>query len=297
MRVTGKSSHLSAGLKSYVKTRWNTVVEMFISFLSVYAEIRELLTKDDIRELFDEINVSRLTEITNFLKLFKTVSDELEADSEITCVKILPAMETILNHIKIHQNDSAIVKKMKTSAEKYIDENKKEVLPCNYELWTFFHPNFKRMHGFKSIDKDTVMQSIELAVQVHSDTTANENIAANTDSVSCNRLEQKSVFHLLQDDDDGDDGGNSVSNEINRYINSKHATVASNLLDWWIQHKETYPQLYQYFLSFAAIPATSASAERIFSDAGNIITNKRSRLTPKNVNMLAFLHKNHKIMN
>lgn len=299
MRLTGKNNQLSACLHSFVRTRWNTVVEMFESFLRVHAEIQQLLTKDDILARFTKINVTLLTEVINFLKLFKNVSVELESDKNVTSVKILPAIEMIIDHIKIQQDDSPTIRKMKERAETYINDNKRDVLPKNYELWAFFHPNFKRLQGFKTIDKSVVMESIEFLVGLHNDTVNNVLISTETESVNepssvSNRSPKESVFNSLQDNVDMDN--HSISAEMDRYMNTKHAVV-NNLLDWWSQHKEMYPQLYQYFLLFAAIPATSASAERIFSDAGNIITNKRSRLSPKNVNQLAFLHRNYKRKN
>ena len=42
------------------------------------------------------------------------------------------------------------------------------------------------------------------------------------------------------------------------------------------------------------IQATSVASERVFSTAGEIVTKKRSSLTPSNVNMLIFLHKDFK---
>lgn len=101
------------------------------------------------------------------MELFRDVSVEMESDKQVTSVKILPAFEMIVEHIKIQPTDSAIIRKMKTHAETYINENKHDILPHNYELWPFFHPDFKRLQGFKTIDKSTVMQSIEFSVGLH----------------------------------------------------------------------------------------------------------------------------------
>lgn len=297
MRLTGKNNKLSATLKSYIKTRWNTVVEMFESFLNVYTEIRPLIIKVDILSRHDRVNVTLLTEITGFLKLFKNVSVELESDKQVTSVKILPAYEMIMDHIVICQNDSATIKNMKKRANDYINNNKEQVFPKGYEMWAFFHPNFKRLQGFKTIDKSIVMQQIEFDIGLMpqlgstNETNVSSVLVSTSTSSSSASKSKNSVFNALQDDVEM--VNRSLSAEIDRYLNMKHAAV-DNLLDWWNQHKEIYPQLYRYFLQFAAVPATSASAERIFSDAGNIITNKRSRLSPKNVNQLAFMHRNHR---
>lgn len=303
LRITGKNNLLSASLVSYCKTRWNTVVLMFAAFLKVYNEIRVLLNEENITR-FNRINAEQLTEITKFLELFKNVSVELESDKQVTSVKILPAFEMIIDHITIKPNDSPTIRKMKIRAAAYIDEHKSEVLPDKYELWPFFHPNFKKLQGFKTVDKFTVMQNIEFLVGLNNETSNNVHVSVSVpsdrESVSQSntsiRSPKKSVFNSLQDNVDVDTENHSTAAEIDRYVNTKHATV-TNLLEWWTQNREVYPQLYRYFMLFAAIPATSASAERIFSDAGNIITNKRSRLTTKNVNQLAFLHRNHKRMN
>ena len=38
------------------------------------------------------------------------------------------------------------------------------------------------------------------------------------------------------------------------------------------------------------MPATSASVERLFSVAGQVVTTKRARLDPSTVTLLVFLH-------
>jgi hypothetical protein len=41
------------------------------------------------------------------------------------------------------------------------------------------------------------------------------------------------------------------------------------------------------------IPATSVTSERVFSAAGEILSKKRSRLTPDHLDMLIFLFNNY----
>jgi hypothetical protein len=63
-------------------------------------------------------------------------------------------------------------------------------------------------------------------------------------------------------------------------------------LDWWAAHAETYPALSKMARKYLCVPACSANSERVWSLAGNIITKKRTRLTPELVHELIFLHKN-----
>lgn len=271
--------------------------DTFESFIKAFDEIRALLVnKDDMISRYNRVNINALKEIQIFLSVFKKISVEIEGDQYVTRVHILPAMDIINEHIKINPTDSLIVQNMKKRAATYIAENKNEVLPLNHEIWPFFHPDFKRMEGFKSVDKVVVMNTIELAIQSMSNdgtiNSVNIDTASNRSSSTCSgNIPVNSIFTSLKDNVESTEG---FSDEINRYINCQHGIV-SNLLEWWESHKDVYPTLYRYFLQFAAVPATSASAERIFSRAGNLITEKRTRLSPKNVDMLLFLHQNKNI--
>jgi hypothetical protein len=69
-------------------------------------------------------------------------------------------------------------------------------------------------------------------------------------------------------------------------------TPSADPIAFWKTHSRDYPLLSEVALGILSIPATSADAERTFSTQKDIITPERSRLLPKNVDMLVFLARN-----
>ena len=61
---------------------------------------------------------------------------------------------------------------------------------------------------------------------------------------------------------------------------------------WWLNKKNKYPVLAKMARIFLAIPATSTSSERLFSDAGNLLTSKRSRIDSELFKRMMFLKRN-----
>ncbi len=67
----------------------------------------------------------------------------------------------------------------------------------------------------------------------------------------------------------------------------------TSALAWWEDEgKSNFPHLYKLALKHLIVSATSVPSERIFSNAGNILTAKRNRLSDANAGMLVFLNAN-----
>jgi hypothetical protein len=77
-----------------------------------------------------------------------------------------------------------------------------------------------------------------------------------------------------------------VANEIARYLQFPTIDGDDDPLPWWKFHENGFPLLSQYGRRHLAIPANSASTERLFSKAGQIVTAKRVYLKPSQENML-----------
>jgi len=63
-------------------------------------------------------------------------------------------------------------------------------------------------------------------------------------------------------------------------------------LRWWIENKGALPVLWRLARRYLAIPGTSIPVERLWSHAGNFVTNKRSSLDPETVSDAVFCYEN-----
>lgn len=86
--------------------------------------------------------------------------------------------------------------------------------------------------------------------------------------------------------------------EVTEYLRLKKLSIGDDPFSFWTGENATkWPALAKLARKYFSAPATSAESERLFSTAGQIITNLRSSLKDENVEKLLFLHHNMKIYN
>ncbi|GBC17180.2 zinc finger BED domain-containing protein 1-like [Rhizophagus irregularis DAOM 181602=DAOM 197198] len=81
--------------------------------------------------------------------------------------------------------------------------------------------------------------------------------------------------------------------EVSRYVKLQDIRVKDDPLMWWLNHRDSFFTLAQLARKYLSIPATSVPSKRLFSDAGNHISAKRTRLAPDLVNKVLFLKRNN----
>lgn len=84
--------------------------------------------------------------------------------------------------------------------------------------------------------------------------------------------------------------------EVDKYLNEPYLSCVNDPLKWWKNKRYIYPNLYALALKRLCIPATSVPCERIFSKAGQICTEKRSRLTSDKVSKTLVINHNLHLM-
>lgn len=83
-----------------------------------------------------------------------------------------------------------------------------------------------------------------------------------------------------------------IANEIDKYANSETAEKDQDLMKLWRDSALLFPALANVARKYLSCPASSVYSERLFSEAGNVYEEKRSRLLPRTGEKLLFLHHN-----
>ena len=94
---------------------------------------------------------------------------------------------------------------------------------------------------------------------------------------------------LLFDSDSEEEDEEESNRALNHYRAEPTIGETGCPLQWWSNHAGAHPQLSALACKYLGSPATSVPCERLFSEAGNIVTKKRAALTSDNVNRLVCL--------
>ena len=91
----------------------------------------------------------------------------------------------------------------------------------------------------------------------------------------------------------------SVSNEsgsqkLDAYLAETLITLGrESCYNWWANHRHRFPSLVKLLDSaYVLAPPTSVASERLFSEAGEIYDDRRSRLAPVKVEILLIIKNN-----
>jgi hypothetical protein len=80
--------------------------------------------------------------------------------------------------------------------------------------------------------------------------------------------------------------------ELDKFLNEPLIPRKSDTLIWWKEMKRIYPDIYDLMLQRLGVPSTSVPCERTFSKTGYTQTDRRNRLSIKNMETLMFLNGN-----
>ena len=83
-----------------------------------------------------------------------------------------------------------------------------------------------------------------------------------------------------------------TSAEVAKYRAESQIELDHKPLQWWKEHKSIYPTLCKLARNTLCIVAISVPSECLFSVSGNIVSQKRSCLSPQYAERLIFLHEN-----
>ncbi|XP_075162786.1 E3 SUMO-protein ligase ZBED1-like [Haematobia irritans] len=286
-----------------VPTRWNSAYKMIERILLTSDSIAAVLLstpKAPLSLTADEIEI--LKDVKQLLSLFDTATVQTSSSSTVTISLIIPIV------CGLFENLEDLKGKLKTTEgfDTYlllIGKIRKRL--CLYEertaprFGTLLDPRFKK-EGFRVVSNaDQATKGLENEIAgIHN---VNKEYATTVIQPTSNKNPSSTnqpLFKFL---------ATKVSSKVRtcrmdaildmrQYLEKDIAGIYMNPLEYWKCIGDEATALQTCAKRYLCIPATSTESERMFSKAGQIISDRRSRLKPKNVDMLLFINKNYRTL-
>ena len=240
-----------------------------------------------------DAEISVAEELIVVLKAFHDATEIISGEKYPTIGIVRPLLKKIEVTLATKEDDSTLVKQIKGVIQKDIGQRyQDEDISTLLKVAMFLEPRFKEMLFLNGTEKQQVKEIVKFELQRFIEQTEElhtEDVPTTSqpESEPSHPPAKKKKLELFFEDIMGSSSTKAnesiegVANaEIDRYIaESPEKLDSKNPLTWWKSHASGYKYLSLLAQKVLGITATSVASERIFSTAGNIINEKRSRLT------------------
>ena len=177
-----------------------------------------------------------------------------------------------------------------------------------YALATALDPRFK-LRVFASASASALVRQMlveeyeQLADSEHSSNPPEKQPKVATDSTESGENASTSLLWTYFDalvkehNSDGPASTPAVEAVVDAYLHEPVCVRKCSPLDYWKQKQSLWPLLAAMARKYLSIPPSSVPSERLFSTAGEVMSDRRNRPDPEKVEMLLFLNKNLKLFN
>ena len=166
---------------------------------------------------------------------------------------------------------------------------------------TIVDPRFKDRFFLSNISKSIAKEAVQEELRKISGASDSEADASasesRTDSPSPKKQKQGSLLELFSDIlDDSCADDSSSTNELDCYLREPVLDYKMRKpFTWWAKHHSRYPAMAQIAKCYLTATATSVPSEKLFSSAGDIYDERRSRITPEHAESLLFIKSNYSL--
>lgn len=301
-----------------VETRWNSVFYMFERLheqKEAVTTVLCLLGKSSL--CLSEEDWSMVGLSLDALRPFEEVTREISSEKHVSVSKVIPLVTLLLRSTASHEAQGS---KLAAVLSAQCQHSFKGIETFSgLSTSTYLDTRFKNF-GFRDMaNVDTVKKRLLAEMQSVSQTSAHSESAPEPSTSSAtstaSAMAPATTSHypagaspsppapkdgiwtefdtqILASQQHRTAGTDAVI-EMRRYSEEKTIPRDADPLLWLKMNEPTFPSLSKIAKKQLGVIATSVPPERIFSKAGQLVTQRRSAIKGKNVNMLLFLNKNH----
>ncbi|XP_076168032.1 E3 SUMO-protein ligase ZBED1 [Ptiloglossa arizonensis] len=287
-------------LKRDVTGRWNYVYTMLSRITELRSVLSVILADSSHKGLCitrDEWEI--VSGMTTILRPLHEATKEVIGDSCVTISKIIPIVHCIEVTLKNQGNLPFEVQSMRgkllTELSKCFENM--EAHPV-YAVATFLDPRYKNI-AFRSRECVELAQNQLMNAYSHFENENKEFQSSKVSRMANEHVETNDTLWAEFDKKVQETGAgtsycfSSLKDQLDRYLSSKVINRKLDPIAWWNTEGNTmYPKLTKLALEYLCVPASSIPRERLILKVGLILSDRRTRLQPKHVNMLAVLSLN-----
>lgn len=287
-KKSGKTEELPHPLISAAPTRFNTNFYMLSSVLQNFDTLDELLNissplahnghsdPEKRKSLFIDKNL--LQEVIPFLERFNCAIKSLQFDTKPTFHEVALWVTTYFPKLFVEQdNDSDNIRHLRSICKTLFKE--KVNLNKEHKFASFLNPPFKSLKfltdddraGTYSLLKDK-LRAMNIEDEMQNNNEANSESSPWDEYITSAELDPEGEFDM--------------------YLMCANLRPPTTLLEWWQKNEHVYPRLSRLAKQLLSIPCSNTTSERVFSDAGFTLHERRSNLNPNVVDKLMFLRSN-----
>ncbi|KAI7789629.1 putative zinc finger BED domain-containing protein 1-like [Triplophysa rosa] len=264
-------------LKQDVATRWNSTYYMLKRFSEIKDPIISTLalTNASLPTLSpEEWKISR--EILDIIKPFEEVTTEVSAEKFVTASKVIlitRGLQRIVTRYQRNPSSSVHVKKLVDSLMLEMTKRfgKMEHIEKLADA-TCLDPRFK-----KQAFRVTAAAAAINPAQSEEENTSDPGATASAGAMFWEDFDERTSDAMM---------------EMRAYLAEPLLSRTSDPLAWWRSCSPVYNTLSEVMKARLCIVATSVPSERFFSKTGQIISERRNRLSPSKVRELVFFNAN-----
>lgn len=289
-----------------VETRWNStyyMLERFAEQSDVVTTALCFLGKNELCLSSEDLLL--IKKAISVLEYFDEATKELSAEKFTSISKVLPIIRGLQDSLQSIDDDMNVQAVGTFSLCQELRKQMKASFAAVEGIFyigaaTILDPRFKKL---PFSDSSNVKAIEERLLNLLRSKYANESTESSASPVQQNdhestvKLGRKSIWNSF--DAKAEKTTQEVSRpsteaiiEMRRYFEEPRISRNEDPLTWWKKKSPFFPNLSQMAREMLCTPASSVPSERLFSKAGELISQRRSNLKDKNVNMILFLNKN-----
>ncbi|XP_045483055.1 zinc finger BED domain-containing protein 4-like [Harmonia axyridis] len=288
-----------------VPNRWNSTFDMLQRFIILEEAVKS--TAGDIKKLpvltVTEWNI--IKELCQILEPFEEATKYLSRENYCSSSLMIPICNGLKNILegllrkKLSETVTNVVQRLQGSFQEHLGnvENNNTLA-----VSTFLDPKFKQLAFLNpSMAEKTKKNIIEMIGEKITEETselyaingANQSKVEPMEEIENENLSIWSTFDkTVASVQPKSTCCTRAIIEMRRYVDKDVIPRHQNSLLWWQEHKELLPYLSKIAQDKLCTLATSVPCERLFSEAGDLFTGRRSMLTNEKTYMILFLNAN-----